>query len=514
MDTPRTYNLLRLSSTQDVLGAISGDFKSIHVSASMTQLARLDPRGDFRSDPRFGTFMERVASCSDDLDTHALSTVIYVLGKLKIFPQERWLAEFFKSTEHRLWNFDSQGLSNVLWACAGLNFKPSVEWMEAFWESAVAVSNTAEPRHLSNMLWASASLKLKPAGEFLGSVFDRIQEFDAHSLSNTLWALNTISVEPPVDFFQRFWDRYSQLEPNAQDSSNAVWASAHMGHHPPDFAWSIMPLETFTPQNFSNAIWACAKLSSLPLDPWLVDFFEASRLKVAQMSPQNISIILWSVAKLGLQPPSDWMCAMVSRCDVMVAQFDSQAISNLVWSFASFGLPPPSRLLFKKLWSTAMARDRFGDAELAQLLHASVFANMMGMNVVWTNPKLKFDAMGSAKKMKKLDRHSRSESLVSEMLQKNGTSHRCSVECPKTGRCIDIVIQGNTAVEVDGPMHFVHRVGQPGLFPNGTTILRNRTLAAAGWNVVSVPLVGLNRDGLDGFLRTLQTKRKYDTLMV
>ena len=40
-----------------------------------------------------------------------------------------------------------------------------------------------------------------------------------------------------------------------------------------------------------------------------------------------------------------------------------------------------------------------------------------------------------------------------------------------TGRCIDIVIQGNTAVEVDGPMHFVHRVGQPGIFPNGTTIL-------------------------------------------
>jgi acetyl esterase/lipase len=72
---------------------------------------------------------------------------------------------------------------------------------------------------------------------------------------------------------------------------------------------------------------------------------------------------------------------------------------------------------------------------------------------------------------------------VSACLTRMGVAHANERWCERAERSIDIVIEGATrvALEVDGPSHFL----QDGR-PNGSTLLRNRMLAANGWRVVVV----------------------------
>jgi len=72
---------------------------------------------------------------------------------------------------------------------------------------------------------------------------------------------------------------------------------------------------------------------------------------------------------------------------------------------------------------------------------------------------------------------------VSASLTHMGVAHVNEHWCERTERCVDISIEGvaPVAVEVDGPTHFL----QDGRH-NGSTLLRNRMLAAHGWRVVVV----------------------------
>ena len=74
---------------------------------------------------------------------------------------------------------------------------------------------------------------------------------------------------------------------------------------------------------------------------------------------------------------------------------------------------------------------------------------------------------------------------VSACLSAMGIVHNTEHWCEHSEHSVDIAIDVSgqrTAVEVDGPSHFLHN-GQP----NGRTQLRNRCLAAHGWRVVVVP---------------------------
>jgi very-short-patch-repair endonuclease len=64
-----------------------------------------------------------------------------------------------------------------------------------------------------------------------------------------------------------------------------------------------------------------------------------------------------------------------------------------------------------------------------------------------------------------------------------GVPHANERWCDRAERSIDIAIEGASpvALEVDGPHHFL----QDGR-PEGSTLLRNRMLAAHGWRVAIV----------------------------
>ena len=74
------------------------------------------------------------------------------------------------------------------------------------------------------------------------------------------------------------------------------------------------------------------------------------------------------------------------------------------------------------------------------------------------------------------------ESVMSA-LRKLGVTHEQEHICFQTGRSIDVaLLDRRIAIEVDGPSHFLNTQKR-----TGTTLLRNRALAGAGWRVVSFP---------------------------
>jgi hypothetical protein len=83
-----------------------------------------------------------------------------------------------------------------------------------------------------------------------------------------------------------------------------------------------------------------------------------------------------------------------------------------------------------------------------------------------------------------VERNSELQAAVSVCLTQMGVPHANERWCERAERSIDIAIECASvpvALEVDGPSHFL----QDGR-PDGSTLLRNRMLAAHGWRVVAV----------------------------
>ncbi|EOD30188.1 hypothetical protein EMIHUDRAFT_460698 [Emiliania huxleyi CCMP1516] len=65
---------------------------------------------------------------------------------------------------------------------------------------------------------------------------------------------------------------------------------------------------------------------------------------------------------------------------------------------------------------------------------------------------------------------------------------------PCTGYSLDLALPSSRiAIEVDGPSHFLRPDSQGVRAPSGTTMLKRRLLAAAGWRVISVPFYDWDR---------------------
>jgi len=65
---------------------------------------------------------------------------------------------------------------------------------------------------------------------------------------------------------------------------------------------------------------------------------------------------------------------------------------------------------------------------------------------------------------------------------------------PRTGYSLDLALPSSRiAIEVDGPSHFLRPDSQGVRAPSGTTVLKRRLIAAAGWRVISVPFYDWGR---------------------
>jgi hypothetical protein len=361
---------------------------------------------------------------------------------------------------------DAQGFSNMLYACGQLGIVPPKSWLLVFWDRSTAVIGNFKPQELSNTIYACGQLAVVPPPEWLQRYWHasaaKVGVFTPQALSNTLYACGQLSITPPADWLPRFWHASAAAlgDFNPQNLSNTLYASGQLGITPPDYwlerFWhaSSARLSQFDPQALSNTLYACGQLSIMPADYWLPRFSHAFDERSPNMNLQDLSNTAVALAMLQLWELPLWRGLWERLCSTLPDDiFGWSAVNRL-----------QARQLYQAYQTAAVERPGLLPEPSPELLAAARKSWVDGLD---TDTDLSSKLHGD----------------VSECLMRMGVAHANEHWCERTERTIDIAIEGATpiALEVDGPFHFLLNGRQ-----DGSTLLRNRMLAANGWRVVPV----------------------------
>jgi hypothetical protein len=383
-----------------------------------------------RSDARFAQLLSAAETLFERMAPRNLSNALYACGQLAITPPPDWLERFWHFSAVKLSDFKPQELSNTLYACGQLGITPPDEWLLRFWHASATV----------------------------------LGDFVPQALSNTVYACGQLGITPPDYWLPRFW---------------------HV---------SAATLGDFAPQELSNTIYSCGQLGITPPADWLERFWQASANKLGEFTPQALSNSLLACGQLGVTPPGGWLERFSSACEqTLPGMNQQQGLANTAVALAMLGLweLPLWRGLWERLCSS-LSRDVGADWSAATRLHAMQMYQAYQAAAVERPgllPAPSPELLAAARKSwidavdTDTDRTSQLQAAVSACLMRMGVAHANERWCERAERSIDIVIDGASpvALEVDGPSHFLQDGRQ-----EGSTLLRNRTLAAHGWRVVVV----------------------------
>jgi hypothetical protein len=338
--------------------------------------------------------------------------------------------------------------------------------LERYWHFSAAKLSEFKPQDFSNTLYAFGQLGITPSDYWLPRFWHvsvvKLSEFDPQAFSNTLYGCGQLGLTPPADWLEHYWHA------------------------------SATTLAGFTPQGLSNTLYACGQLGITPPADWLQRFWRACAAKLGDFMPQNLSNTLLACGLLDTRPPSVWLQSFSSAWEQALPGMSQQDWANTAFALAMLGLWELS--LWRGLWAhlcSSLSRDiagwsaenRLRAMQMYQAYQAAALERP-GLLAAPT-PEL----LAAARKSwingldTDIDRSSKLHASVSTCLTRMGVAHANERWCERSERSIDIVIDGDVpvALEVDGPSHFL----QDGRL-EGSTLLRNRMLAANGWRVVVV----------------------------
>jgi hypothetical protein len=521
--TQRALNksIVTCASVDGVLDLVAGQtdlLNAVSVSTALLVLARLQGKVVssewLKGDARFRELMRTARSLmqrwlSEDrvMDAQGLSNMLYACGQLSIVPPPSWREAFWAASGTKMESeFGPQNLSNTIYACGQLELAPPEDWQERFWQASAAKLGDFSPQNLSNTTYACGQLGLTPPANWLERFWlasaTKLGDFKPQELSNTLYACGQLSIMPPDFWLPRFWHASAATlgEFDPQAFSNTLYACMQLSITPPDYwlprFWhaSAVKLSEFVPQALSNSLHACGKLAIIPPADWMQRFWHVSAAKFGDYKPQELSNTLYACGLLDSRPPAVWLELFSSASEQLLPAMNQQNLANTALALAMlrlWELPRLWRGLWERLcdslphditgWS---ADDRLNARQMYQayqtaaverpgLLSAPSPVLLAAAHKSWV------DGLGTD-----VDRTSRLQAAVSDCLTRMGVAHANERWCERAERSIDIAIEGGAvpiAVEVDGPHHFL----QDGR-SNGSTMLRNRMLAAHGWRVVVV----------------------------
>ena len=431
-----------------------------------------------------------------------LSNTLYACGQLSVTPPTDWLQRYWSVSVSKLGTFIPQALSNTLYACGQLRITPSAEWLQHYWDASASKLGEFKPQELSNTMYACGQLGITPPTDWLQRFWSvsvsKLGEYKPQDFSNTLYACGQLGITPPADWLQRFWhasaSKLGEFKP--QGLSNTLYACGQLGITPPadwlQHYWdaSASKLGECIPQDFSNTLYACGQLRIVPSAEWLERFWHASALKLGEFNPQNLSNTIYACAQLDVKPPAGWLLCFSDSFERSLLDANEQDLANITLSLTILGLW--ELRLWPGLWKRlcqSLPRDTAGwsaEAHLQaqQLYQAYQTASVERPGLLSApNPEL----LAAARKSwidGMIDTTSMLHASVSACLTRIGVAHTNERWCERAERSIDIAIEGvgaRVAVEVDGPHHFLQDGKQ-----DGSTLLRNRMLAAHGWRVAVV----------------------------
>ena len=536
-------------SVLDLASARPALLNGVNVATALIKLAKIIGKGEptlwLESDARFQQLLAAAVLLMKrkEMDERGFSNLVYACGQLGIVPPSNWLVVFWSSSFLVLHDFAPQGLSNTLYACGQLGVVPPADWLQRYWDAGALKLGEFKPQELSNTLYACGQLGITTPAEWLEPYWhasaSKLVDFVPQALSNTMYACGQLRITPPADWLQRYWhasasklvdfvpqalsntlyacgqlgitpyaewlERYwhasaSKLgEFKPQDFSNTLYACGQLDITPPaewlQRYWhaGASKLGEFKPQELSNTMYACGQLDVTPPAGWLQRYWHASALNLGEFIPLDLSNTLYACGQLGITPPADWLERFSDSFERSLPDADDQNLANTALSLATLGLweLPLWRGLWERLCRTLPLNtsdwspvDQLQAQQLYQAYQAAA-AERPGL-LPTPDPELLAAARKSWIKGVATDmsKSSKLHDQVSACLTRMGVAHANERWCEHVERNIDVAIEGSgarVAVEVDGPSHFLQDGRQ-----DGSTLLRNRMLAAHGWRVVVV----------------------------
>jgi len=343
---------------------------------------------------------------------------------------------------------------------------------------------TFTPQAMANTVWAYATLGYEDPDLFeavSAIAINRLDAFTPQNISNTVWAYATLGHKAPDLFEAVSATAINKLNKfNSHDMANTVWAYATLGHEATDLfaaisARAINKLDTFNSQAITNTVWAYATLGHDAPD--LFEAISATAInKLDKFSSQDMANTVWAYATLGRDNP-DLCEAVVSKIITELEQCNEQDIVNILWSLAVMNANTETvGPIFAHLSAQYQAeRIILSEEKMHRLYQASLwFSTEHGENCLLPEDLREKCFLAFTSKENTVS-HLKKD--VVRTFQSLGYSVNEDVICSKTGYSIDAVIileDGEVAVEVDGPSHFIGRK------PTGKTILKHRQLRKLG----------------------------------
>ena len=431
-----------------------------------------------------------------------LSSIMYSSGLLSITPPADWFLRFWRASGTKLGDFSPLDCSNTLHGCGQLGITPPADWLQRYWHTSASTMSEIKPQTINIVLYACGQEGITPPRRWLQLYWHasamKLGEFKPQDLSNTLYACGQLGITPPAEWFQRYWHasalKLDDFKPQAL--SITLYACGQLGIKPPaDWLqqyWhaSALKLGGFIPQGFSNTLHACGLLGITPPADWLERYWHASSTKLGEFNLQELSNTMLACAQLDIRPPSDWLQCFSGSFSVLLPDANNQDLANTALALASRGLweLPVWPDLWERLCKSLPRDPAEWNADLklhARQLYQTYQAATVERPGLLSEPDPELLAVVRRSWVDvRSETASRLHGEVSACLTRMGVAHANERWCERAERSIDIGIEDAgepIALEVDGPHHFL----QDGR-PDGSTLLRNKMLAAHGWRVAVV----------------------------
>jgi hypothetical protein len=439
------------------------------------------------------------------------------------------LKQFLQLVEPQLQQCQPRDLAEVMLTCSQLGYGPA-EVYHACLEAVFENLHQADARTLANVVYAVAKAPDDSIKQQWGPVLQqklrlpeimgKLRTDKPQGIANVIWGVATMGQQLPAEQLQQL------------------------------LAGSLGKLSTATPQNIANVIWGVATMGQQVSSGQLQELVGALAAKLPSADPQAVANTMWGLASLQPQPffPAPLLEAKAKQAIIrMVPAMIPQALANIalacgIWGYGDEQLLLP---LFNKARDDflALSVDKSREVgvgakvqELATMCWAAAVLNMQqlvchveqfaaAISSRWEDvvAEGKGQLYQAHMWLEDLDDSGRglSDCLSKQQLQecreqwqkqigevaasaRTSSTHQAVLKAAAhlpglkqpplleeptddSLHSVDVLVVTTAgvrfAIEVDGPHHFC----QPDLQPTGTTQWRNRSLAARGYVVVSVP---------------------------
>ena len=339
-----------------------------------------------------------------------------------------------------------QGISNVLWGVATMGQQLPAEQLQLLLIGFVRVVGEAAPQGIANVILAAAKMQQQvPAGQLqklVEALADKLHSADPQAITNTMWGVARLRPQP---FFPS-----PLLKPKAKQAI-------------------LRLLPAMVPQGLANMAWACGMLGYQDEQLLLPLFNRGSKIMFAEGGSSSTEV--------------GATCHALANMCWAAAVLDMQQLIRHVEQFAA---------AVSSKWEEAASEGKFQLYQVHMWL-LDQQGNSRGLSACLSAQQLQEckeqwqkDIAECAASARTFPTH-RAVFVAAQCLSGLGQPAQLEAVTADGLHTIDVVVvtKGNVrvAIEFDGPYHF----RQPDLQPTGPTQCRNRSLAARGYVVVSVP---------------------------